>query len=132
MFCNLWGQNAEGGFMTYDSNNIFAKIVRGEIPCKKVYEDEFALAFNDINPKAPVHILIIPKGPYATYGDFASNASDAEISGFERALGRVIATAKIDAKGYRLITNAGPDSHQEVPHYHVHVLAGRDLGPLLA
>jgi diadenosine tetraphosphate (Ap4A) HIT family hydrolase len=118
--------------MSYDSNNIFAKILRGEIPCKKIYEDQFALAFNDIHPKTPVHILVIPKGPYATYGDFASNASDAEIVGFERALGKVIAESDLASRGYRLISNAGSHSHQEVPHYHVHILGGRDLGPLLA
>ncbi len=117
--------------MSYDSNNIFAKIIRGEIPCKKVYEDEFALAFNDIKPKAPVHILVIPKGPYATYDDFASSAEDAEIVGFERAISKVIQTAGIISGGYRLISNAGLNSHQEVPHYHVHILAGRDLGPLI-
>jgi len=118
--------------MSYDSNNIFAKIIRGEIPCKKAYEDDFALAFNDIKPKAPVHILVIPKGPYATYDDFASSAEDAEIVGFERAISKVIQAAGIIGDGYRLISNAGLHSHQEVPHYHVHILAGRDLGPLLS
>ncbi|MFA4994301.1 MAG: histidine triad nucleotide-binding protein [Bdellovibrionales bacterium] len=118
--------------MSYDSGNVFAKILRGEIPCKKIYEDDFALAFNDINPKAPVHILVIPKGPYATYDDFASSADDAEIVGFERAVAKVIGAAGIVSGGYRFISNAGPDSHQEVPHYHIHILAGRDLGPLLS
>ncbi len=117
--------------MGYDTNNIFAKILRGEIPCKKIYEDEFALAFPDIKPQAPVHILVIPKGPYATYNDFIASASDAEIVGFQRALGNVINAANIIATGYRLISNAGVDSHQEVSHFHVHVLGGRDLGPLL-
>lgn len=117
--------------MSYDSNNVFARILRGEIPCKKVYEDDFALAFNDINPKAPVHILVIPKGPYTTYDDFVTSADDAEIAGFSRALAKVIAGAKITAGGYRLIANAGLDSGQEVPHYHVHVLGGRNLGPLI-
>jgi len=118
--------------MSYDTNNVFAKILRGEIPCKKIYEDEYALAFPDIKPQAPVHILVIPKGPYATYNDFIGSASDAEIIGFNRALGNVINEANIVATGYRLIANAGVHSHQEVPHYHVHVLAGRDLGPLLS
>ncbi|MFA5040803.1 MAG: HIT domain-containing protein [Bdellovibrionales bacterium] len=117
--------------MAYDSNNVFAKILRGEIPCKKAYEDEFALAFHDIHPKAPVHLLVIPKGPYATFDDFAANANADEIAGFYRALEKVIASAADISKGYRLISNAGPHSHQEVPHYHVHVLGGRDLGPLL-
>ncbi|MDD3030040.1 MAG: histidine triad nucleotide-binding protein [Alphaproteobacteria bacterium] len=117
--------------MAYDFNNVFAKIIRGEIPCSKVYEDSFALAFHDINPKAPVHILIIPKGAYETYDAFASTAGDAEIAGFTRALAKVIAQAGLEG-GYRLITNAGPHSHQEVPHYHIHLLGGRDLGaPLL-
>ena len=116
--------------MAYDSNNIFAKILRAEIPCTKVYEDDFALAFHDINPKAPVHLLVIPKGAYATYGDFAANASDAEVAGFSRALSTVIAQAALK-DGYRLISNAGTHAHQEVPHYHVHVLGGRDLGEAL-
>ena len=118
--------------MTYDSTNIFAKILRGEIPCKKVYEDSYALAFPDINSQAPTHILVIPKGAYVNHADFASNASDAEVIGFERALGKVIASAEITVTGYRLIANAGRDAHQEVPHYHVHVLGGRDLGAMLA
>jgi histidine triad (HIT) family protein len=118
--------------MGYDPSNIFAKILRGEIPCKKAYEDDYALAFHDIHPKAPVHILVIPKGPYATYDDFVTSADDAEIVGFNRALGKVINEAGIIANGYRLISNAGGDSHQEVQHYHVHVLAGEDLGPLLS
>jgi diadenosine tetraphosphate (Ap4A) HIT family hydrolase len=117
--------------MAYDSGNIFARILRGEIPCKKVYEDDFALAFYDINPKTPVHILLVPKGPYATYHDFMSSADDAEIVGFDRAVATVIAQSGIAAEGYRLISNAGPNAHQEVPHYHVHILGGRDLGASL-
>ena len=117
--------------MGYDPNNIFAKILRGEIPCKKVYEDDFALAFSDIKPKAPVHILVIPKGPYENAGDFAARAKDAEIVGFERALGKVIAEAKVAGKGYRLIANAGLHGGQEVPHYHVHILGGCEMGPML-
>jgi diadenosine tetraphosphate (Ap4A) HIT family hydrolase len=118
--------------MTYDPNNVFAKILRSEIPCTKVYEDDYALAFKDINPKAPVHLLVIPKGPYTTYVDFVSSADDAEIAGFNRALSKVIVGAGLITTGYRLIANAGSDGHQEVPHYHVHVLGGRELGPLLA
>lgn len=118
--------------MSYDSNNAFAKILRGEISCKKIYEDQYALAFPDIKPQAPVHILIIPKGPYATYIDFITSASDAEIIGFQRALGNVINSANVVATGYRLITNAGLAAHQEVQHFHVHILGGRDLGPLLS
>ena len=117
--------------MNYDSSNAFAKILRGEIPCKKVYEDDYALAFPDIRPKAPIHILVIPKGPYATYDDFIASADDAEIVGFQRALAKVINAADIIASGYRLIMNSGVDAHQEVPHYHVHVLGGRDLGAML-
>jgi diadenosine tetraphosphate (Ap4A) HIT family hydrolase len=117
--------------MSYDSDNIFAKILRGEVPCNKVYEDDFALAFYDIHPKTPVHILVIPKGPYVSFDDFISSADAAEIVGFERAIGKVIGAAELASGGYRLITNTGIDSHQEVQHYHVHVLAGRDLGPLV-
>ena len=117
--------------MSYDSSNIFAKILRGEIPCKKVYEDEYALAFNDVHPQAPTHILVIPKGPYVNYDDFIASAADAEIVGFQRALGKVIGAADVTSTGYRLIVNAGVDAHQEVPHYHVHVLGGHDLGAML-
>jgi len=118
--------------MGYDQNNVFAKILRGEIPCSKVYEDEFALAFKDINPQAPVHILVIPKGPYVSYADFASGADDAELAGFQRAVGKVIKDQGLLVDGYRIISNAGHSAHQEVPHYHVHILAGKDLGGKLA
>ena len=117
--------------MSYDPSNIFAKILRGEIPCKKVYEDDYALAFHDVNPKAPAHILVIPKGPYATYDDFIASADEGEIVGFQRALGKAIAAANVASSGYRLIVNSGVDAHQEVPHYHVHILGGRDLGAML-
>ncbi|HEY9578728.1 MAG TPA: histidine triad nucleotide-binding protein [Rhizorhapis sp.] len=116
----------------YDDQNIFAKILRGEIPCRKVYEDEFALAFHDINPQAPTHILIIPKGPYVSWDDFSAEAPDAEIAGFVRAVGKVARDAGLVTSGYRLLANAGPDSHQEVPHLHVHIFAGQPLGPMLA
>ncbi len=117
--------------MSYDPNNIFAKILRGEIPCKKIYEDEFALAFHDINPKAPVHALVIPKGPYAAHDDFVASASAEEIAGFERVVSKVAQMTEVASTGYRLIANCGVNAHQEVPHYHVHVLGGRALGPML-
>ena len=116
----------------YDDQNIFAKILRGEIPARKVYEDDWALAFHDINPQAPTHILVIPKGAYVSWDDFSSQASDAEIGGFVRAVGHVARDAGLVAPGYRLLANTGLDSHQEVPHLHVHLFAGRPLGPMLA
>ena len=116
----------------YDDQNIFAKILRGEIPSKKVFEDDYALAFHDINPQAPTHILVIPKGPYVSWDDFSAKGSDAEIAGFVRAVGEVARAAGLVAPGYRLLANTGLDSHQEVPHLHVHIFAGRKLGPLLA
>jgi histidine triad (HIT) family protein len=118
--------------MSYDPNNIFAKILRGEIPCKKLHEDDFALAFPDINPKAPVHVLVIPKGAYTDHNDFAARASDKEIAGFEKAVGKVAEMTGASASGYRLISNCGVNAHQEVPHYHVHDLGGKVLGPMLA
>ena len=116
----------------YDDDNIFAKILRGEIPSRKVYEDEYALAFHDINPQAPHHVLVIPKGRYVSWDDFSATASDAEIAGFVRAVGKVAREAGMVEPGYRLLANIGPDSHQEVPHLHVHIFAGRPLGPMLA
>jgi diadenosine tetraphosphate (Ap4A) HIT family hydrolase len=116
----------------YDDQNIFAKILRGEIPSKKVFEDDYALAFHDINPQAPTHILVIPKGPYVSWDDFSAKGSDAEIAGFVRAVGEVARAAGLVAPGYRLLANTGLDSHQEVPHLHVHIFAGRKLGPMLA
>ena len=116
----------------YDDQNIFAKILRGEIPSKKVFEDEFALAFHDINPQAPHHILVIPKGPYVSWDDFSAKASDAEIAGFVRAVGHVAREADLVKPGYRLLANTGINAHQEVPHLHVHVFAGRQLGPMLS
>lgn len=117
--------------MAYDPNNIFARILRGEIPCQKVYEDEFVLAFNDIRPAAPHHILVIPKGAYVSFDDFSATAPDAEIAGFMRATGKIAKAAGLDDTGYRLLANHGPHSHQEVPHFHVHILGGRPMGPLL-
>ncbi|CAA7621046.1 histidine triad nucleotide-binding protein [Magnetospirillum sp. SS-4] len=117
--------------MTYDSNNIFARILRGEIPCGKVYEDEFALAFHDINPQAPVHILVIPKGAYVSMNDFSARASEAEIAGLIRALGKVAEMAGVAADGWRALSNVGANGHQEVPHLHFHIFGGRRLGAMI-
>ena len=116
----------------YDDNNIFAKILRGEIPSTKIYEDEFAFAFPDINPAAPTHILVIPKGPYVSWDDFSAKASDEEIAGFVRAVGKIAREAGLVEGGYRLLANTGVNSNQQVPHLHVHIFAGRPLGPMLA
>ncbi|SMF69655.1 histidine triad nucleotide-binding protein [Allosphingosinicella indica] len=118
--------------LPYDESNIFARILRGELPCKKVYEDDHALAFHDINPQAPQHILVIPKGAYVSWDDFSARAEDAEIAGFVRAVGHVAREAGLVTDGYRLLANIGRESGQEVPHLHVHIFAGRPLGPMLA
>ena len=117
--------------MAYDPNNVFARIIRGEIPCKKVYEDEHTLAFHDINPQAPTHILVIPEGPYVSMDDFSAKASEAEIAAFVRAIGKVAREAGAAETGYRILANHGRDAHQEVPHLHVHIFAGRDLGRMI-
>lgn len=114
----------------YDDQNIFAKILRGEIPCDKVYENEHALAFRDIAPKAPVHVLVIPKGPYVSYDDFARDASDAEIVGFHRAVAAVCEAEDVKG-GFRAITNARDHGVQEVPHFHMHILGGRPMGRMV-
>jgi histidine triad (HIT) family protein len=116
----------------YDETNIFARILKGEIPCKKVYEDDFALAFHDIHPQAPVHILVIPKGRYVSWDDFSAKAPEAEIAGFVRAVGLVAREQGLVAPGYRLLANVGLNGGQEVPHLHVHLFGGRPLGPMLA
>lgn len=116
----------------YDDSNVFAKILRGELPCKKVFEDEHALAFHDINPLAPVHILVIPKGAYVSWDDFSERASDAEIAGFVRAVGHVARDAEMVIQGYRLLANTGKRAGQEVAHLHVHIFGGAPLGPMLA
>jgi diadenosine tetraphosphate (Ap4A) HIT family hydrolase len=116
---------------TYDKDNIFARILRGEIPCKRVHETNHALAFHDINPQAPVHVLVIPKGPYRSWADFSAGASEAEIVGFVRAVGEVARLLELETPGYRLLANAGLDAHQEVPHLHVHLFGGKPLGPML-
>jgi len=117
---------------SYDDSNIFARILRGEIPSKTVYEDEHALAFHDINPQAPIHVLVIPKGAYVSWDDFSERASAEEIAGFVRAVGKVAREAGLVEPGYRLLANTGRNSGQEVPHLHVHIFGGRPLGPMLA
>lgn len=120
----------------YDDTNIFARILRGEIPCAKVAENDHALAFRDIAPKAPVHVLVIPKGKYVSFDDFAANASDAEIAGFTRLCAQVIAAEEVGLgdghQGFRAITNSGPHGVQEVPHYHLHIMGGRVMGPMVS
>lgn len=116
----------------YDPDNIFARILRGEIPAKRVYEDDFALAFHDIAPQAPVHILVIPKGAYVSWDDFSARGSDAEIAGFVRAVGQIARDNTLVELGYRLLANIGGHGGQEVPHLHVHLFGGQPLGPMLA
>ena len=116
----------------YDDDNIFARILRGELPCAKVYEDEHVLAFNDINPLSPTHVLVIPKGKYVSWDDFSAKASDEEISALVRAVGKIAREAGLVEDGYRLLANAGRNSGQEVPHLHLHIFAGRPLGPMRA
>ena len=112
---------------SYDRNNIFAKILRGEAPCTKVYEDEFALAFKNIHPAAPVHVLVVPKGEYVSNADFCASAPDALIAGFWRAVGRTAAALGLDESGYRLVANHGADANQVVFHFHVHIIGGRHI-----
>jgi diadenosine tetraphosphate (Ap4A) HIT family hydrolase len=111
----------------YDDQNVFAKILRGEIPSRKVYEDDFAYAFHDINPQAPVHILVIPKGSYVSWDDFSATAPEAEIAGFVRAVGQVAREHGLVEPGYRMLANVGQHGHQEVPHLHVHLFGGRQF-----
>jgi histidine triad (HIT) family protein len=118
--------------LPYDDGNVFARILRGEIPARRVYEDDHALAFHDIAPAAPTHILVIPKGRYVSWDDFSARATDAEIGGFVRAVGHVARMSGLVAPGYRLLANSGIDAGQEVPHLHVHIFAGGPLGPMLA
>jgi histidine triad (HIT) family protein len=117
--------------MSYDPNNIFAKILRGEIPCSKVYEDEHVLAFNDINPQTPTHVLVIPKGAYVSFADFSAKASPEEIAAFVRAAGKIAKDLGHEEQGYRVLANTGSDAHQEVPHFHLHIFAGKDLGRMI-
>lgn len=116
----------------YDDENIFAKILRGEIPSTKVYEDEWAYAFEDINPQAEIHTLVIPKGKYVSWDDFSRKAPDDEIAGFVRAVGIIARDKGLVEPGYRLLANIGPHGGQEVPHFHVHIFGGEPLGPMIA
>jgi diadenosine tetraphosphate (Ap4A) HIT family hydrolase len=117
--------------MAYDRNNVFARILRGEIPCKKVYEDEHVLAFHDISPQTPTHVLVIPKGEYVSFDDFAAKASTDEIAALVRTLGNIAREQGVAETGYRILANTGRAAHQEVPHLHVHLFGGRDLGGML-
>ena len=116
---------------TYDGNNIFAKILKSEIPCEKILENNHALAFYDINPQAPIHILIIPKNPYINFYDFTENASHSEINLFWKLVNDVIEYKKTTEEGFRIITNSGKDGNQDVPHFHIHLLAGKNLGKMI-
>ena len=116
----------------YDDDNIFAKILRGEIPSTKVYEDEWAIAFEDINPQAEIHTLVVPKGKYVSWDDFSAKAPDEEIAGFVRAVGKVAREKGLVEPGYRLLANVGADGGQEVPHLHVHLFGGQKLGRMIA
>ncbi len=117
--------------MAYDPDNVFARILRGEIPCKRAYEDEYALAFHDIAPQAPVHVLVIPKGPYVSFDDFSAKAPAEAVAGFYRAVQKVAEELGLQGTGYRVLSNVGPDAHQEVMHYHLHLFAGCDLGRMI-
>lgn len=117
--------------MAYDRSNVFARILRGEIPSKKVYEDEHVLAFHDINPQTPTHILVIPKGEYVSIDDFTERASEGEIAALMRAVGKIARDAGVAETGYRILSNHGKDGHQEVPHLHFHIFGGRDLGRMI-
>jgi len=117
--------------MAYDPNNIFARILRGEIPCKKIHEDDHALAFHDINPQAKVHALVIPKGAYVSFDDFSAKASDAELADYTRAVGQVARQLGADQDGYRLLSNCGVNANQDVPHLHIHIFGGRRLGRMI-
>lgn len=117
--------------MSYDPNNIFARILRGEVPCQKVYEDDHVLAFNDIRPQTPVHILVIPKGAYVSLDDFSAEASDEEIAAFVRAVGKIARDQGVAESGYRILANHGRHAHQEVPHFHIHIFGGRQMGAMV-
>ena len=115
----------------YDDNNIFARVLRGELPCNKAHETDHALAFHDINPQAPIHVLVIPKGKFVSLDDFARNASAEEIAGLWRAVGETAQAVGLVDGGYRIMANHGAHAHQEVLHLHIHILGGRPLGPML-
>ena len=117
--------------MAYDDDNVFAKIIRGELPCNKIHENDHALSFHDIAPQAPVHALVIPKGRYVSMADFATNASADEHVGLNRAIGETARAIGVEESGYRLVANHGRDAHQEVMHLHFHIFGGGRLGPML-
>ena len=118
--------------MTYDSNNVFSKIIRGEIPSQKVFEDEKVLAFHDVSKASPTHILVVPKGEYLDFSDFVSKAKSEEIAHFFQKVNEVVKLVGAEKSGFRLISNMGADANQSVSHFHVHILAGKNLGPLIA
>jgi len=118
--------------MNYDKNNIFAKIIRGEIPAQKIYEDENILAFYDISKASPIHVLVIPKGEFIDFIDFATKENPREITNFFKKVAEIAKDLKVDESGFRMITNNGSDAHQTVKHFHVHILAGKKLGPLIS
>lgn len=120
------------GLPPYDDANIFARLLRDELPSRRIYEDDHAVAFHDIAPQAPTHVLVVPRGRYVSLADFSATAGDAEIAGFWRAVGHVARTLGFEQPGYRVLSNVGQDGGQEVPHFHVHLFAGRPLGPMLA
>lgn len=117
--------------MAYDKENIFARILRKEIPARIVYEDDYALAFHDVNPKAPVHVLVIPKGEYGSFMDFSEKAASEVVLGFMKAIQHVVQLLKLEKEGFRLLTNQGTHAGQEVPHFHVHIFGGHFLGPMI-
>lgn len=120
------------GLGAYDDQNIFARVLRNEIPSRRVYEDEWAVAFHDISPQAPVHVLVVPRGRWVSFADFSANASEAEIAGFVRAIGAVTRQLELEAPGYRILSNMGGHGGQEVPHLHVHLFGGAPLGVMIA
>jgi diadenosine tetraphosphate (Ap4A) HIT family hydrolase len=117
--------------MAYDPDNVFARILRGELPCTKIYEDEHVLAFRDIEPQAPSHVVLIPKGEYASADDFSATASDPELAAFMRAIAKIAEAEGVAETGYRILANTGKAAHQAVPHFHLHLFGGRDLGARL-
>lgn len=123
---------AKGGAMAYDNGNVFAKILRGEIPCDKIYENAHALAFYDARPQAKTHALVVPKGAYVSFADFSARATAEEIAEFVRAVGETARLLGVEETGYRLLANHGADANQEVPHLHFHVCGGENLGKLIA
>jgi len=123
--------SATTGLPPYDDTNIFARILRGEIPSRRVHESEHAVAFHDIAPRTPVHVLVIPRGRYVSLADFTAQATEAEIAGFWRAVGQVARELGLEARGYRALTNMGAEGGQEVPHFHVHLFGGRPLGAMV-